>query len=253
MRSLTLLIPIFLMLLLIACSESEEPVIQTETVIPCPMGELGYMTDGQTCDEEPERFVCEVLTHEGTSFLKGESWDWFPEACLEVDDRITYTNGRTEKDLIIKAKDHLIREEKVSSTCQQELITYICQQNEVFNITMQSDIFGDELIEFSLYTATYAFEEQTTGPNIDRLTFIQYPEGSNIPNFYFLRTLHETDYDFWGYTYHENLELEDETYDDVIEYKVAIPITAEPHIRFYIAKGIGILGFELYGVTWMKK
>lgn len=239
--------------LTIACSDSTVSDIDTDSNIPCPQGELGFTTDGETCNEEPQGFVCEVLTHAGTSFLKEESWDWFPEACLDVDDRITYTNGTTEKELIIKAKDHFVREEKVYSSCQQELVTYICQQNEVFNISMQSDIFGNELIDFRLYTVTYAFEEQNTGPNIDRLTFIQYQEESNIPNFYFSRKLHETGYDGWGYTYHDNLELKNESYNDVIEYKIAKNIRAEPHTRFYVSKGKGLLGFELDNVTWIKK
>ena len=251
MKNLFLLIPFFLF----CCSDDEVMTVIALTPV-CEQETLEVISNGNSCDSVNNPFVCEVITIEERQFIDEHAYEWSPDICeFGLGDQIIFKNGSLTTSWDVVDQGHHIAQERINIACNDfyEHSAYICQENEVIYASFLNDLLGPDTLTLELRTMTLTYKDQRPGEKRNIINLYQDRTNSNIRNFWLRHFVGDGYYEQIWQTSHQTITLGGTEYKDVIEYSFGDHIHSEPDFRYYLQKGVGILGFEVEKRLWVRE
>jgi len=247
-----------LCLLLISCSDDEGGGNQSPgTISFCETKELEIKSDGKSCDIESTIGICEVLTIEETQFIDEIAYDWIPDICsFELEDRIIFKNGISSTFWTVVDRAHYISKERAYGSCDTHWhdSALICQENEVIRVSFVSDILGiQDTLHLQLTTKTTGVRDSKPMDKRNVVGLWQDKAFSNIAHFWINHHVGDAYYEQTWQSFNESVTLNGKEYKDVLKYEYGDHIHDEPHHRFYMEHGRGVLAFEVENKLWIRE
>jgi len=249
-------------LLLISCSKDDGTpgpdntgsTVTGAEISLCSASELEIKSDGKDCDEVSGFGVCEVIEIEDTQFIDEPAYEWIPDICgFELGDQITFKNGNNTTFWTVVESDHYIAKERIYGSCDGghwHDPAIICQENEVIRVSFVSIKLGIlDTLQLELRTKTIS----TEGDKRNVVGLWQDRAFTNIANFWINHYVGDEYYEQTWQSYNETVTLNGKEYKDVLKYEYGDNIHAEPHHRFYMEHGTGVLAFEVEDKLWIRE
>lgn len=247
---------LFTSILLIQCAKVDPLLVNLSNlqVYDCNGSELELLIDAEWGNADLDGiFTSDILRVYEVNALDEESFDWMPNACAELNTEVTFKSINAETIFTLVDRTHHIYREELGLTDRRHNVTYIDQRNETIEIGYVNDLFSPDTIFLELRSIIYSFDDQTPDPKIDQLTIYSPRSNTNVYNFSKTFNLEDRDFDFSDRTFHESIELNDQVFNSVIEFKLSPNVWLEPHTRLYLNKELGFFGFEKDQVLWLRE
>jgi len=180
---------------------------------------------------------------------------WLPETCSEIGKELNFVSNGFSSPLKLVDKKHYIYHEELLLSCNgnYEKGTYIEQKNEIIELAYLNPLFGSDTLYIRLRSMINTYKNQTPNPKVDIFSILHRRSNTTIANFYHLFDVSSTDFDYSSRTYHEEIEIDGQSFGAVVEFKSRENIHAEPHTRLYASKKHGFFAFEKNGKTYIKE
>jgi len=221
----------------------------------CGNVDLETISDNKSCSEDNLFLVCEVVEATDLIAFEKEDFDWIPMLCNDIGQKIEYKNPSGETfDLTISHKDHYINKERTYASCDISIehASYICQRNETALIEFKTPFFGQNLTRFKLFKQISEVKDGVLGKPKLYFTLGQPRFGTNVYNFLH-RVEVEAKREHKSQLFPESKMLNGKEYNDVYEFLIRETFHSDPHLRIYVNKTEGILGFNKDNQVWLKQ
>jgi len=236
---------------LVSCSDNEPTMPEV-----CTGQELEVISDGKSCADGNGFLICERIEIEETQFIDEDARIWTPDICdFELGDEISFRHENSTTAFRVVDLNHYIAKERIHVSCNEnyEMSTFICQENELIAISFLSTLLGPDTLTLELRTKTVTYEGQKAGKKRNIIGFWSDSHNTNVRNFWINHTFGEDYYEQIWQSYNESLTLNGNVYKDVLAYEFGENIHAPIDERYYMQKGVGILGFEVNGKLWLRE
>jgi len=247
----------FLILIFVGCSDDSGNDMPESTAPLCEDKDLEVRVQGNSCEVANSIGICDVLTIEETKYIDEITYDWVPNICsYEVDDRITFKNGNNTTDWKVVDRHHYVAKEGVYGSCGDtwHSSTLICQKNEIYRVSLVSTALGIlDTLQLELRTRTLSDTDGTPDEKRNVVGLWQDRAFTNIANFWINHYVGDDYYEQTWQSYNETVTLNGKEYPDVLKYEYGDHIHDEPHHRFYMQHGVGILAFEVDDRLWVRE
>lgn len=252
-------------LLIFSCSEDEGPGQDnpgaTSTtgaeISLCETNELEIKSDGQSCDVASGFGICDILKIEDTQFIDESAYEWIPDICgFDLDDNIRFRNGSNTTSWTVVERDHYVAKERVHGSCDGDWhdTAFICQENEVIRVSFVSSALGIlDTLHLELRTKIISSQGGNPGAKQNVVGLWQDRAFTNVANFWINHYVGENYYQQTWQSYNETVILNGIVHRDVIKYEYGDHIHDDPHHRFYMKHGTGILAFEVEDTLWIRE
>ena len=251
------LFTLLLILVLVSCLDDDGGSMSSDTEPFCETKELEIRIEGNSCDIENTYGICEVLTIEETQFIDQIAYDWTPDICnFELGDRITFKNGNSKAFWTVVDRDHYIAKHGVYASCNTHWheSSLICQKNEIVRVSFVSINLGIlDTLNLELRSRTLSFIDGAIGEKRNVVGLWQDKAFSNAANFWINHNVGDEYYEQNWQSYNESVTLNGKEYKDVLKYEYGDHIHDEPHHRFYMEHGRGVLAFEVENKLWIRE
>ena len=244
-----------LIILLVSCTDDEGSNVPPAAEPFCDSVELETRSDGKSCDEDTQG-VCAVLTIEEPQFIDQLTYDWSPDICgFELGDQITFRSEDFTTFWTVVDRAHFITKERVYTSCSiWHQTAFICQENEVVRVSFVNDRLGIlDTLHLELRTKTTNIVDDMPGEKRNIVGLWQDRAFTNVANFWINHFVGDDYYEQTWQSYNESVTLNGTEYKDVIKYEFGDNIHSEPHHRFYMEYGLGILAFEVNDRLWIRE
>lgn len=238
---------------LLSC-QKELNVFVIDSNFDCLENEVELVFDENCCEIQNDFFVCEIIKVPDINTIDADHTSIVPGACLDINSKIVFASGDEETSFVLKDKKHHLLRELLAVNCSGffERFSYIEQSNEVVEMAYQNELFGLDTIYIKLKSAIYGHEGQIPDPKIDRYSILHRKSFTSIANFYVLHTVGDSGFDSQHKTFHESIMLNNQLYNNVVEFKIRENFHATPHTRLYVSEVLGLIGFEKDEKTWVR-
>ena len=242
------------MLTLISC-EDRISFEDSISALPCSDNNIINIQSEYCCNLEAGYFTCDIIVEEDINYISPQSFNWMPNACASVFDKITFTNGSVDTDFNIVDTYHYILTEELHSSCNGRHDHYnnIIQQNEFVAIDLMNEKFGETPIHLELKTRRLYNQDASPADQVDIYTIEQQRANSNVYNFSRQHNIGREGYDNRAATFHDQIKLDNKTYHSVVELKVSVNSITQPYNRFFINEEHGFFAFYIHQELWVKK
>jgi hypothetical protein len=252
---------LLLILILISCSDDESSDMSLDSMTTtepfCETKELEIKFTGISCDIENTNGICAVLTIEETQFIDQIAYDWTPDICgFELGDQITFKNGNNSTFWTVVDRSHYISTGGIYASCGTNWHdpALICQENEVVQVSFVSDILGiQDTLHLQLRTRIISYVDEEPGEKRNVVGLWQDKGLTNAAHFWINHNVGDEYYQQTWQSFNENVTLNGKEYKDVLKYEYGDHIHDEPHHRFYMEHGRGVLAFEVENRLWIRE